>query len=76
MAVLCLAYDNSGASGADPYNSISDSLGNTWTSRQAALYDPGAASAGVALRIFTTNQSAGTLTTGSTVTRLQQLLTS
>lgn len=51
-AILCVAYDNSGASGADPYASISDSVGNNWISRQAALYDPGAASAGITLRIF------------------------
>ncbi|MBK6942492.1 MAG: hypothetical protein IPH13_20140 [Planctomycetes bacterium] len=68
MLVLCVAYDNSGTNGADPYSSITDSLGNTWTSRQNILIDPGAANAGLALRIFTTLQDAGTLTTGSTVT--------
>lgn len=53
LGVLVLAYDNSGASGADPFSSISDSLGNTWTSRQRALWDPGAASAGATCGIFT-----------------------
>lgn len=67
-AILCLAYDNAGASGADPYSSISDSLGNTWTSRQAALYDPGAASAGVTLRIFTSDMAVRALGVGDTVT--------
>jgi hypothetical protein len=52
--VLTIAYDNSGTSGADPYSSIAaDTKGNIWTPRQSALYDPGAASAGVALRFFT-----------------------
>lgn len=68
LAVLVLAYDNSATGGADPYVSIADNLGNTWTSRQNALYDPGAAAAGVTLRIFTTPQDVGTLTTGSTIT--------
>ncbi len=53
LAVFVLAYDNNGASGADPYTGISDTAGNTWTSRMNALYDPGAAAAGVTLRIFT-----------------------
>lgn len=67
-AVLCVAYDNSGASGADPFSSISDSVGNTWISRQAALYDPGAASAGATLRIFTSPMLTGALTTSNTIT--------
>lgn len=68
MAVLCLAYDNAGTNGADSFTSISDSLGNTWTTRQSALRDPGASFAGIVLRIFTTNQDAGTITTGTVVT--------
>lgn len=68
FAILCVAYDNSGASGADPFSSISDSLGNVWTSQQAALFDPGAASAGVTLRIFTSEMNVGKLTTGNTIT--------
>lgn len=66
MAILALAYDNSGASGADPFTSISDNTGNTWTSRDNRLNDPGAASAGSTLRIFTT--AVGTLGTGTTIT--------
>jgi hypothetical protein len=68
MAVLCVAYDNSGSSGADPYSSIADSHGNTWTPRINSLIDPGAANAGQALRIFTCAQNVTTLTTGSTIT--------
>lgn len=66
FAILALAYDNSGTQGADPYSSITDSVGNTWTSRQNALNDPGAASAGSTLRIFTSTIS--TLTTANTIT--------
>lgn len=66
FAVLALAYDNSGASGADPFVSIVDSVGNTWTSRANALNDPGAANAGATLRIFTANIA--TLTTANTIT--------
>lgn len=68
LAVLKVAYDNSGTNGADPYVSISDTKGNTWTARQAADRDPGAANAGVCGRIFTTPQNGGTLTTSDTVT--------
>jgi hypothetical protein len=67
MAVLFIAYDNTGTNGADPYSSISDTGGNTWTSRQNVLNDPGAANAGVAGRIFTSLLTAQ-LTTGSTIT--------
>jgi hypothetical protein len=66
LAVLALAYDNSGASGADPYSSITDNAGNTWLSRASGLNDPGAASAGSTIRIFTT--TVGTLGTGNTIT--------
>ena len=53
LAVLLIAYDNAGSAGADPYVSVSDPAGNIWTSRQNALTDPGAASAGIAMRAFT-----------------------
>lgn len=68
MAVLAVAYDNSGTNGADPYSSIADTNTNTWTSRQNSLNDPGAASAGIAGRIFTTSMDGGALDTGDTVT--------
>jgi hypothetical protein len=68
FAVLVGAYDNSGANGADPFSSIVDSVGNTWTSRQAALFDPGAASAGVTLRMFTSDMTVSTLTTANNIT--------
>src|SRR6185436_20779622 len=42
--------------------------GNTWTRRQTALIDPGAASAGQVGAIFTTPQNGGALTTGDTIT--------
>jgi hypothetical protein len=66
LAVLALAYDNSGGGGSDPYSSITDNAGNTWTSRLNNLNDPGAASAGSTLRIFTSRIN--TLTTSNTIT--------
>lgn len=66
LAILCVSYDNSGASGADPFTTITDTVGNTWTSRINRLNDPGAASAGAALRIFTSKIT--TLTTANTIT--------
>jgi hypothetical protein len=68
LAVLCVSYDNSATGGADPYSSIADSVGNTWTSRAASLNDPGAANAGNATRIFTSDMSVATLTTSNTIT--------
>jgi hypothetical protein len=53
LVVIALGYDNGGTQGADPYSSISDNGGNTWTSRFNGLNDPGAANAGSTLRIFT-----------------------
>ena len=66
LAVLALAYDNSGTQGADPFSSINDNAGNTWTSRLNGLNDPGAASAGSTLRIFTS--FVASLTTSNTIT--------
>ena len=48
--VLCLAYDNSGTNGADPFSSITDDVGNAWTT-DAVLRDPGVASDGVVVRV-------------------------
>lgn len=66
--ILCISYDNSGGGGADPFTTITDSVGNTWTSRVNVLNDPGAASAGIALRIFTTSFNIAALTTANTIT--------
>ena len=66
--VLAIYYDNSGTNGADPFNTISDGHGNTWTERYRILNDPGAADAGLVLGVFTTRQDVATLTTGSTIT--------
>lgn len=66
FAVLSVAYDNSGNQGADPFVSIADNAGNTWTSRINALNDPGAANAGLVLRVFTS--TIGTLTATNVVT--------
>ncbi len=68
MIVLVHCYANSGGGGADPWTSISDDLGNTWTPEQTLKYDPGAASAGLMVRIYSTPQDVGTLTTSTVVT--------
>src|SRR5262245_65793303 len=68
LAVLVVAYDNSGTNGADPFSSVTDSLGNTWVSRQQALHDPGAANAGCTLAIVTTAQTVAVLSTTDTIT--------
>lgn len=68
MAVLALAYDNSGTNGADPFSGVTDTNSNTWTSREDELNDPGAANAGVAGRIVTTPMAGGVLDTGDTIT--------
>jgi hypothetical protein len=66
MAVLCVSSDNP-ASGND-INSVTDTLGNTWTKRQSPVIDPGAAAAGHQGAIFTTPQDGGTLTTSTLIT--------
>jgi hypothetical protein len=68
IAIVCVACDNSGASGADPFSSITDSVGNRWNRIANALYDPGAASAGVSLWIFWSHMTVAALTTGNTIT--------
>lgn len=68
MAVLFVAADNGGASGAHNITGVTDSLGNTWTLRQSPLNDPGAASAGVQGVIATCNQNVGLLATGTVIT--------
>lgn len=66
FGILAVAYDNAGSQGADPFITISDTPVNAWTTRITVLNDPGAASAGAALRIFTAPIS--TLTTANTIT--------
>lgn len=69
LAVLCIAADNSSTGGStNNISSVTDSLGNLWRARQRPIFDNGSASAGVQGGIFTTDQSAGTLQTGTTVT--------
>lgn len=68
LLLLAVSYDNSGASGADPFVGVTDTSGNTWTTRLNELNDPGSANAGVAFRLFESTQNAGTLTTSSTIT--------
>lgn len=68
LVLFAVSYDNAGTNGADPYSSIADTAGNTWVSRLDVLNDPGAANEGLVVRLFETYQTAGTLTTGSTIT--------
>lgn len=57
FGIVFTAYDNAGTQGADPVSSVTDSGGNVWTSRAFSLYDPGAASAGIVIKIFTSTIS-------------------
>lgn len=69
LAVVCIAADNSVSGGAtNNTSSVTDSLGNVWRMVQLPIFDNGAASAGVQGVIAVTDMSAGTLTTGSTIT--------
>lgn len=69
FAVLVIAADNSSAAGSsNDINSVTDSLGNTWTKRNSAIFDNGAASAGVQGSTFTTPMDKSPLTTGTTIT--------
>lgn len=66
LALLTVSYDNTGVQGSDPFSSISDTNGNSWTTAGNTLIDPGAAAAGVACRIFATRVTA--LNVGNLVT--------
>jgi hypothetical protein len=69
LAVLAIAYDPYGGANSDQGCGITDSLGNTWSTRLVIDNSPGiVVGNGVIVRVFTTDQSAGTLTTGTTVT--------
>jgi hypothetical protein len=65
MGVLCIALDNAGAGGAATAAPASwtDAKGNVWTRRQNALYDNGAASAGIEMAIYTAPITVALLTT-------------
>lgn len=68
-AVCCIAMNNGNTNGdAFSTNTLTDTLGNTWTRRISPLYDPGAANAGVEGAVFTTPMDGGTLTTGTVIT--------
>ena len=65
MGVLCIALGNAGTSGstvAAP-SSWTDAKGNVWTRRINALYDNGAASAGVEMVFYTAPITVALLTT-------------
>lgn len=69
LAVLVISADNSDTNGtAHSTFAVTDSHGNTWTRRFSLVLDPAGASAGCEGAVFTTTQTAGTLTTGSTIT--------
>lgn len=68
IAVLFVSADNSATSGAtNNINSVTDTLGNVWSKVVSSLCDPGAANAGVQGAVFVTDQSAGLLTTSTTI---------
>lgn len=68
-AVIFIAADNSAsAGGSNNITSVTDDLGNTWTKRNNALYDPGAANAGVQGASFTCPMDKGPLTTSTVIT--------
>lgn len=68
LLLFAVAYDNAATNGADPYSSIADGHGNTWTSRLNVLNDPGASNEGTVLRLFESYQNVSTLTTSSVIT--------
>jgi len=70
MGVLVISADNVAASGACcgiSSTTVTDSAGNTWTKQLNKVYDPGAASAGVEMAIFTAPMPNG-LSTSQNVT--------
>lgn len=69
LAVLFLSADNSSSGGStNNTNSVTDTLGNTWRKVVSSVCDPGVANAGVQGSAFVTDQSAGQITTSTTIT--------
>lgn len=70
FAVLCLAYDNAGTAGSALIapSSATDTIGNVWTLRQNALFDNGAASAGMEIAIYTATISSFPTSASLTIT--------
>lgn len=69
FGVLLVTADNGSSGGAtnDQNATLTDSLGNTWTKRTSAIYDNGAASAGIQGAIYTSSCSAGAPQTSTTI---------
>lgn len=65
MGVFCIAVDNAGSGGATVCAPASwtDAKGNVWTRRINALYDNGAASAGIEMAFYTAPITVALLTT-------------
>lgn len=63
---LCVmvSADNQGSGGASSISSVTDSAGNTYTMRRITNYDPGGASDGITLGIFTSTLT-GALSSGT-----------
>jgi hypothetical protein len=68
LGVLCVSSDNAAGTGdIVNYGStpVTDSVSNTWTTRQNAVYDPGSAAAGAEFAIFTAPITTALTNTGS-----------
>jgi hypothetical protein len=65
MGVFCIAVDNAGGAGdvIIAPTSWTDAKGNVWTRRTSALYDNGAASAGIEMAFYTAPIMVALLTT-------------
>jgi hypothetical protein len=65
MGVFCIAVDNAGGAGdvIIAPTSWTDAKGNVWTRRTSALYDNGAASAGIEMAFYTAPITVALLTT-------------
>jgi len=65
LGVLCIAVDNAGGAGdvIIAPTSWTDAKGNVWTRRTSALYDNGAASAGIEMAFYTAPITVALLTT-------------
>ncbi len=64
MGVWCIALDNAGSGGATPNSpaSFTDVKSNLWTRQINPIYDPGAASAGVEVAVYTSPLATALLT--------------
>lgn len=66
--ILCISYNNSLVDAGDPFDSITDTYGNTWALRVSQLQSPNSiAGDGTVMRMYSSTQNISALTTSDSI---------